>query len=58
MSKEPEMIEEWSRRLAAQRVKPGNGRRLKPFRWWQPTSRALFYLRLENDDAWTASAPC
>ncbi|MDT0301774.1 hypothetical protein [Streptomonospora wellingtoniae] len=43
------MFEEWRRRRAAQRVKPGNGRPLKPFRWWQPASRALFYLPLRSD---------
>ena len=44
------MIKEWSRRRAALRVRPGNGRPLKPYRWWQPLSRGLFGLRLTNDD--------
>ncbi|GAA4934866.1 hypothetical protein GCM10023224_14390 [Streptomonospora halophila] len=44
------MFKEWRRRRAAQRVKPGNGRPLKPFRWWQPMSRALFYLPLRSGD--------
>ncbi|QIK10858.1 hypothetical protein G7Z12_37185 [Streptomyces sp. ID38640] len=44
------MIKKWRRRRAAQRIKPGDGRPLKPFRWWQMTFRALFYLRLTNDD--------
>lgn len=44
------MFKESRRRLAAQRVKPGNGRALKPFRWWQPLSRALFYLPLTNGE--------
>ncbi|NKY97978.1 hypothetical protein HGB44_09960 [Nocardiopsis dassonvillei subsp. albirubida] len=35
------MFKEWRRHRAAQRVKPGNGRPLKPFRWWQLTFRAL-----------------
>ncbi|PSK98793.1 hypothetical protein CLV63_10417 [Murinocardiopsis flavida] len=43
------MFKEWSRRRAARRITPGDGRRLKPFRWWQPTSRALFYLPVEDD---------
>ncbi|MEU4361711.1 hypothetical protein [Promicromonospora sp. NPDC023987] len=43
------MFKEWSRRRAMQRVKPGNGRPLKRFRWWQPLSRALFYLPLRDD---------
>jgi hypothetical protein len=37
---------QWDR--AARRVKPGNGRPLKPFRWWQPTSRSLYYLRVKD----------
>jgi hypothetical protein len=44
------MFKEWRRRRAAQRVKPGDGRALKRFRWWQLPFRALFYLRLTNDD--------
>ena len=44
------MFKESRRRRVAQRVKPGNGRALKRFRWWQPLSRALFYLPLTNDE--------
>ncbi|MGV9851654.1 hypothetical protein ACWDWU_23210 [Streptomyces sp. NPDC003442] len=44
------MIKEWRHRRAVQRVKPGDGRALKRFRWWQMLTRALFYLRLRNDD--------
>ncbi|MCX4906596.1 hypothetical protein [Streptomyces sp. NBC_00878] len=44
------MFKEWRHRRAAQRVKPGDGRPLKRFRWWQSLSRALFHLRLMNDD--------
>ncbi|TLS44416.1 hypothetical protein FE633_20640 [Streptomyces montanus] len=44
------MIKEWRRRRAVQRVKPGDGRALKRFRWWQLPFRALFYLRLTSDD--------
>jgi hypothetical protein len=44
------MFKEWSRRRAMQRVKAGNGRPLKRFRWWQPLSRALFYLPLTDGD--------
>ncbi|MEU9746292.1 hypothetical protein [Streptomyces niveus] len=40
------MLKEWNRRRAAARVKPGDGRPLKPFRWWQLVSRVLFHLRL------------
>ncbi|PSK89436.1 hypothetical protein CLV63_12672 [Murinocardiopsis flavida] len=44
------MVKVRKRRKAAQRVKNGNGRPLKEFRWWQPLSRALFYLPLTDDD--------
>ncbi|MEV8314992.1 hypothetical protein AB0Q95_12520 [Streptomyces sp. NPDC059900] len=44
------MLKEFRRHRAAQRVKPGDGRPLKRFRWWQMTFRALFYLRLTGDD--------
>lgn len=44
------MLKELRRRRAAQRVRPGDGRPLKRFRWWQMTFRALFYLRLTHDD--------
>ncbi|WP_345578262.1 hypothetical protein [Nonomuraea rosea] len=44
------MFKERRRRRAVQRVQSGNGRPLKRFRWWQPLSRALFYLPLTNDD--------
>ncbi|MDP4097448.1 hypothetical protein OIN60_11770 [Paenibacillus sp. P96] len=44
------MIKNRKWRKAAQRVKAGNGRSLKSFRWWQPLNRALFYLPLTNDD--------
>ena len=45
-----EMFTKRSRRKAALRVKIGNGRPLKSFRWWQTLSRALFYLPLKSDD--------
>ncbi|WP_413099551.1 hypothetical protein [Streptomyces sp. Inha503] len=44
------MFKEWRHRRAVQRVKPGDGRALKRFRWWQSLTRALFHLRLMNDD--------
>lgn len=44
------MFEERRRRRGVRRVGPGNGRALKPFRWWQLTSRALFYLALGDAD--------
>ncbi|WP_339234113.1 hypothetical protein MKX40_16590 [Paenibacillus sp. FSL R5-0517] len=45
-----EMFSKRSQLKAARRVKIGNGRPLKVFRWWQPLSRALFYLTLKNDE--------
>ncbi|MFD0038987.1 hypothetical protein ACFVIZ_15260 [Streptomyces anulatus] len=39
------MLNEWRQRRALRRVKPGDGRELQPFRWWQQLFRALFYLR-------------
>ncbi|WP_210571297.1 hypothetical protein [Streptomyces sp. GESEQ-4] len=44
------MLKEWRHRRAVQRVKPGDGRALKRFRWWQMLTRALFHLRLMNAD--------
>ncbi|MGC9544401.1 hypothetical protein [Streptomyces sp. UG1] len=44
------MIKEWRRRRAVQRVKPGDGRALQRFRWWQLPFRALFHLHLTSDD--------
>ncbi|MEV0633831.1 hypothetical protein AB0I77_02390 [Streptomyces sp. NPDC050619] len=44
------MLKEWRHRRAVQRVKPGDGRPLKRFRWWQMLTRALFHLRLMDDD--------
>ena len=42
------MLNQWRHRRAVQRVKPGDGRPLKRFRWWQMLTRALFYLRLTD----------
>ncbi|MFE3230312.1 hypothetical protein [Nocardia sp. NPDC059228] len=44
------MFNRWRHRLAVRRVKPGDGRPLKRFRWWQSISRSLFYLRLPHRD--------
>lgn len=44
------MIKKGKWRRAARRVKAATGRSLKPFRWWQLFSRALFYLPLTSDD--------
>jgi hypothetical protein len=37
---------EWRRRRAAKRIKPGTGRELQPFRWWQPFARSLYSIDL------------
>lgn len=34
---------------AARSVESGNGRALKPFRWWQPLSRAVMSTELEDE---------
>jgi len=44
------MFDDSRRRRALRRVKPGDGRPLQPFRWWQMLSRSLFYLPLTLDD--------
>ncbi|MEV2244558.1 hypothetical protein [Streptomyces sp. NPDC049970] len=44
------MLRMWRHHRALQRVEPGDGRALKPFRWWQMTFRALTYLRLTRED--------
>ncbi|MBB4713446.1 hypothetical protein [Streptomyces luteogriseus] len=44
------MFKEWRRRRAVRRVKPGDGRALQRFRWWQLPFRALFYLRLTHEE--------
>ncbi|MGI5429460.1 hypothetical protein [Streptomyces sp. CA-179760] len=44
------MFKEWRHRRAVRRVEPGDGRALRRFRWWQMLTRALFRLRLTNED--------
>ncbi|MFE4641676.1 hypothetical protein [Streptomyces sp. NPDC056730] len=44
------MFEERQRRRAAMRVRPGDGRPLRRFRWWQLPGRALFHLPLTRHD--------
>ncbi|PWV46851.1 hypothetical protein [Nocardiopsis sp. L17-MgMaSL7] len=48
------MLDQWRRQRAARRVKVGDGRHLKRFRWWQLFSRSLFHLPLHQDDGRTA----
>ena len=45
-----EMFKDWRRKRKIGKVKPGDGRPLKPYRWWQPLSRSVFYLRLATPD--------
>ncbi|MCH1881748.1 hypothetical protein [Agrococcus sp. ARC_14] len=40
------MSDTWRERRAARRVKAGDGRPLKRFRWWQQLTRSLFHLRI------------
>jgi hypothetical protein len=44
------VIKDRKRRDAARRIREGSGRPLKPFRSWQPLSRALFYLPVTAED--------
>ena len=44
------MSEQGRRRRATRRVRPGDGRPLPPFRWWQLLSRSLFSLSLPGAD--------
>ncbi len=36
----------WNDRRLERRVKPGDGKPLKPFRWWQMTRRSLLSIAL------------
>jgi hypothetical protein len=38
-------VADWFDDRARARVKPGDGRPLPPFRWWQLLSRSVFFLR-------------
>lgn len=44
------MSPSWNDRRLAQRVKPGDGRPLKPFRWWQMLRRSVLSIALPVDD--------
>lgn len=50
------VLEDFRRQRAIRRVRPGDGRRLPRFRWWQLLGRALFHLRLTGDDGPVAYA--
>lgn len=47
------MFKEWRRRRALRKIKPGTGRPLKPFRFWQVFARTIFHLRLDDPDGTT-----
>jgi catechol 2,3-dioxygenase-like lactoylglutathione lyase family enzyme len=42
------MFDEWRRRRAVQRTKPGDGHALRRFRGWQLLTRSLFHLPAET----------
>ncbi|WP_433697090.1 hypothetical protein [Nocardiopsis sp. CA-288880] len=44
------MLDHWRNRLAARRLREGDGHALRRFRWWQLFGRSLFHLRLTGDD--------
>lgn len=44
-------FDEWRQQRAEKRVKPGDGRPLAPYRWWQTFSRSVFSLRLSGSSA-------
>lgn len=44
------MFRDWRRRRAIAKVKPGDGRPLKPFRWWHSLSRTRFHAVIPDDD--------
>lgn len=42
------MVAGWRRRRRQNKVKPGDGHHLRPFRWWHLAHRSLFHLRMEG----------
>lgn len=44
------MLEEWRKKRAIKKVKPGDGKPLKPMRAWQMLSRTVFHIDLRDDD--------
>jgi hypothetical protein len=49
-----EELDEWRSRRAAKRVKPGDGRPLKPFRWWQLLTRSVLSVEVAVGDGTTS----
>jgi hypothetical protein len=43
-------LDKWRQGRAVRRVKPGDGRPLTRFRWWQLLGRSLFYLQVKDSD--------
>ena len=43
------MLESWRRKRAIARVKPGDGKPLKPMRAWQSVYRTVFHIDLPDD---------
>ncbi|MFB4212611.1 hypothetical protein ACE1TH_11940 [Shouchella sp. JSM 1781072] len=43
----------WKRNRKINKVKEGDGHQLKPFRFWQPLTRSIFYMKLieKNEEA-------
>lgn len=44
------MFKDWQRKRAVKKIKPGDGRALRPFHWWQWMSRGLLYLALRSPE--------
>jgi hypothetical protein len=44
------LFRRWRHQRAVNKVKPGDGHKLKPYRWTQLFSRSLFYAKLREDD--------
>lgn len=44
------MFKKWRRKRALAKVKPGDGSALKPYRFWHPLTRSLFFLNLTDTD--------
>lgn len=47
----------WNDRRLVERVEPGDGRQLAPFRWWQMTRRSVLSIALPTDPATPGGEP-
>lgn len=43
----------WRKNRAIKKIKPGDGHPLKPYKFWQPFSRSLFFIKLTEEDGKT-----